>query len=254
MPDRSGPGSPTTALSTGELQGGSDKLATGAKPTFKMASGKVNIGTWNVRTLYACGKVNELEHELKRYQWDILGLVEMRWTGFGETTSEDGHKIWYSGEETQHERGVGFIVRREITGYILSCTPVSSRIISIRVSARPKNVTIIQVYAPTTDHEDHEIEEFYEQVESVIKKTPKKDLIIIQGDFNAKIGEDATRTGQALSVGTEQERPTTGDFACWSLRVAIGSPLPTPSTRTRSHDGQPGTHQTEWFTTKLTTF
>ena len=190
MPDRSGPGSPTTALSTGELQGGSDKLATGAKPTFKMASEKVNIGTWNVRTLYACGKVNELEHELKRYQWDILGLAEMRWTGFGETTSEDGHKIWYSGEETQHERGMGFIVRREITGYILSYTPVSSRIISIRVSARPKNVTIIQVYAPTTDHEDHEIEEFYEQVESVIKKTPKKDLIIIQGDFNAKIGED----------------------------------------------------------------
>ena len=96
MPDRSRPGSTTTALSTVELQGGSDKSATGAKPTLKLVYGKVNIGTWNVRTLNACGKVNELEHELKRYQWDIIGLAEMRWTGFGETTSEDGHKIWYS--------------------------------------------------------------------------------------------------------------------------------------------------------------
>ena len=102
-----------------------------------MVYGNINIGTWNVRTLNACGKVNELEHELKRYQWDIIGLAEMRWTGFGETTSEDGHKIWYSGDEARHQYGVGFIVRKEVTGYIMSCTPVSSRIITIRMSAKP---------------------------------------------------------------------------------------------------------------------
>ena len=53
------------------------------------------------------------------------------------------------------------------------------------------NVTIIQVYAPTSDHEDQEVEELYEQIENTLKKVPKKDLIIIQGDFNAKIGPDA---------------------------------------------------------------
>mgnify|MGYP006275504321 CR=1 FL=1 len=81
IPDRSRPGSPTTALSTDKHQGGGDKSATGAKDTFKLPSEKVTIGTWNVRTLYACGKVKELEHELKRYQWDIIGLseVEMDW-------------------------------------------------------------------------------------------------------------------------------------------------------------------------------
>lgn len=46
------------------------------------------IGTWNVCTLYACGKVKELTHELDRYRWDILGLAEVRWTGCGETTAE----------------------------------------------------------------------------------------------------------------------------------------------------------------------
>ena len=86
----------------------------------------------------------------------------MRWTAFRETTTEDGHKIWFSGEDTKHEYGVGFIVRKEVTGCIISYTPISSRIISIRVSAKPKNIIIIQVYAPTTEHDDQEVEEFYE--------------------------------------------------------------------------------------------
>ena len=196
MPDRSGPGKTTTALSADEPQGGSDKLATGTPPTFKLPTQKITIGTWNVRTLHACGKVQELEHELKRYQWDIIGLAEMRWIGFGEKTTDEGHRIWYSGGEVRHEYGVGFIVRKEVTGCVLSCTPVSNRIISLRISSRSKNITIVQVYAPTSDHDEQELEEFYEQVENVIKKIPKKDITIIQGDFNAKVGPDAYKDWQ----------------------------------------------------------
>ena len=135
--------------------------------------------------------MKELEHELSRYRWEIIGLSEVRWTGFGEMVTEDGHKMWFSGHETRHEHGVAFIVRKEVTGCILSCTPVSSRIITLRVSARPKNVTIVQAYAPTTDHEDQEVEAFYEELENTIKKIPKKDILIVQGDFNAKVGPDA---------------------------------------------------------------
>ena len=93
MPDRSGPGSTTTALTIDTTQGGSEKLATGAKTTFRLPTEEVTIGTWNVRTLHQCGKVQELEHELKRYKWDILGLSEVRWTGVGETGTEEGHKM-----------------------------------------------------------------------------------------------------------------------------------------------------------------
>ena len=57
---------------------------------------------------------------------------------------------------------------------------------SLRVAAKPKNITIVQVYAPTFTHTDEEIEEFYEQLEEAMKKTPKKDLIVVQGDWNAK--------------------------------------------------------------------
>ena len=220
MPDRSGPGLTTTALSIDELQGGGDKCDTEAKEprkTFKLTSEAANIGTWNVRTLYACGKPIELENELKRYRWDIIGLAEVRWTGSGETTTEEGNKIWYSGDELQHAHGAAFIVRKEVIGCIMSCTPVYSRIISIRVSARPKNITIIQVYAPTSDHDDQEVEEFYEALENTIKQAPRKDIIIIQGDFNAKVDKMRLRTGLEQLENLDWVKKTRGDSTFWNL-------------------------------------
>ena len=82
--DRSGRGSTTIAPSTGTLQGGGDKCTTGVRSRagIGLHAEKTIIGIWNVCTLYACRKVKELTHELTRYQWDILGLAEVRWTGF----------------------------------------------------------------------------------------------------------------------------------------------------------------------------
>ena len=93
MQDRSGPGQ-TTAAPTTFFQGGGDKCDTGRTTTaLKIATESVIIGTWNVRTLYACGKLAELEYELQTYRWNIRGLSEMRWTGLGEVNTEEGHKL-----------------------------------------------------------------------------------------------------------------------------------------------------------------
>ena len=191
IPDRSRPGQTTSARPIGSPQDGREKSATGVTETIKLQTQVTTIGTWNVRTLHACGKINELTHELERYRWDILGLAETRWTGLGETTTEEGHKMWFSGDEHKHQHGVAFLVRKEIVNCVLSCTPISSRVISIRISAKPHNLTIIQVYAPTSDHTDEEIEEFYELLDTAIAKTPKKDILFVQGDWNAKVGPDA---------------------------------------------------------------
>lgn len=210
MPDRSGPGSTTTARPIDSLQDGRDKLATEVKNNIKLPTQGTTIGTWNVRTLHACGRVAELTHELERYRWDVIGLSEVRWTGFGETTTDEGHKIWFSGDDKKHQHGVAFIVRKEIAGCVISCTPFSSRLISIRVSAKPHNMTIIQVYAPTADYEDEDIEEFYEQLEAVIAKVPKKDILVVQGDWNAKVGPDAFNdwagTVGRFGIGTTNDR------------------------------------------------
>ena len=69
--------------------------------------------------------------------------------------------------------------------------PVSSRIIALRISTKPKNLTLIQVYAQTSDHDNEEVEAFYKELEDTIKKTPNKDIVHVMGDFNAKIGPDA---------------------------------------------------------------
>jgi len=250
IPDRSRPGLPTTALSTDQHQGGSAKSATGVKTSLKLPREQITIGTWNVRTLYQCGKIKELEYELSRYKWDIIRLGKVRWTGFGETMTEEGNKIWYSGQEKHHQHGVAFIVRKEVVRCFISCTPASSRIISIQVSAKPKNITIIQIYAPSSDHADEEVEEFYEDLEETIMKIPKKDIIIIQGDFNAKVGPDSYNqwAGTVGEFGTGE----TNDRGLRLLEFACTPdlPLPVPSIPTSSQGGQPGMRQTARSITK----
>ena len=76
-------------------------------------------------------------------------------------------------------------------GAVLGCQPVSSRLISIRLRAAPFNITIIQVYAPTSGHDDSEVDHFYQKLQETIDHTPKKDILVVQGDWNAKVGKDA---------------------------------------------------------------
>ena len=110
IPDRSPPGSTRTALPTVHQDGGV-KYATGA--SSKLRGRDITIDTWNKRTLRAAGKLQELTHEMDRYRWDILGLCEIRWKNFGETTTEEEHKVFFSGKENRHEHGVGFLVHKD---------------------------------------------------------------------------------------------------------------------------------------------
>ena len=72
----------------------------------------------------------------------------------------------------------------------MGCHPVSSRLITIRLRAVPFNIKIVQAYAPTSDYDDNEVEEFYDQLQNVIDET-LKNILVVQGDLNAKVGSDA---------------------------------------------------------------
>ncbi len=102
------------------------------------ARNNIIVGTWNVRTLRAAGKLEELTHEMNRYLWNILGLCEVRWKNFGETSILEGHKLYFSGREDKHQHGVGSLS-------------------TFRLRATPFNFTIIQAYAPTSDYDDEEV-------------------------------------------------------------------------------------------------
>ena len=137
IPDRSPLGSKRTAPSAVHQNGGV-KHATGAPSKIRGRDNTIT-DTWNTRLLRAAGKFQELAHEMDRYRWNILGLCEMRWKNFGETTTVERHKVFCSGKEDKHEYGVGFLVHKDIMG----CRPVSSRLITIRLRAVPFNITIV---------------------------------------------------------------------------------------------------------------
>ena len=80
----------------------------------------------------------------------------------------------------------------------MGCLPVSSRFVTIRLRAVPFNITIVQVYAPTSDYDENKIEKFYDQLQIVVDQTPKKDILVVQGDWNAKVGKDACGNWQGI--------------------------------------------------------
>ena len=142
IPDRSPPGSTRTTPSAVHQDGGV-KYATGASSKIR-GRDNTTIGTWNTRTLRAACKLQELTHEMDRYGWNILGLCEMRWKNFGETTTKEGHKVFFSEKEDKHVHGIGFLFHKDIVNTVLGCRSVSSRLIIIRPRAVPFNITIVQ--------------------------------------------------------------------------------------------------------------
>ena len=101
-------------------------------------------------------------------------------------------------EEKKHEYVIGFLVHKNIMKSVMGCRPISSRLISIRLRADPFNNTVMQVYAPTTDYSDDQIEDFYRQLQRIIDQAPKKDILIVQGDWNVKVGKDTQENWQDI--------------------------------------------------------
>ena len=100
----------------------------------------------------------------------------------------EGYTYIYSGGD-KHEHGVGFMIKSSIEKSLLGYWPVSSRNIMLKLRAKPFDIAIIQTYAPTSSYSEEEIEEHYEEVEMMIKEVKSTDVLIITGDFNAKMGK-----------------------------------------------------------------
>ncbi len=162
---------------------------------LKLAKNTLIVATWNVQTLWAAGKLELLRNEMKRFRYDIIGISEVRWTGKGETPQ--GDFIW-SGEETSHIRGVDLLLSKQAQKALIGYNPISSRIISARFDATPFKISVIHVYAPTSSSSEEEIEAFYDHIEDTLAKTDKKEIIILTGDWNAKIANDNTDWKSAM--------------------------------------------------------
>ena len=142
---------------------------------------------------------------MARVNADILGNSELRWTGMGEFNL-DGHYIYYCGQESLRRYGVAIMVNKRVQNAVLGCNLKNDRMLSVRFQSKPFNITIIQVYAPTSNAEEVEVEDFYEDLQDLLEWTPKKDVLFIIGDWNAKVGSQETPgvTGK-FGVGVQNE-------------------------------------------------
>ena len=133
------------------------------------------------------GKLEVVKQEMARVNVDILGISELKWTGMGEFNSDD-HYIYYCGQKSLRRNGVAIIVKKRVWNAVLGCNLKNYRMISVYFQGKPFNITVIQVYAPTSNGEEAEVERFYEELQVLLEPIPKKDVFFIIGDWNAKIG------------------------------------------------------------------
>ena len=132
------------------------------------------IGTWNVRFMNQ-GKLQVVKQEMARVNIDILGISELKWIGMGEFNSDD-HYTYYHGEKSLRRNGVALVVSKRVQNAVLGCNLKNASMTSVRFQGKPFNITVIQVYAPTSNAEEAEVERFCEDLQDLLELTPKKKM------------------------------------------------------------------------------
>ena len=171
------------------------------------------------------GKLEAVKEELARVSINILGISELKWTRMGEFNSND-HYIYYCGQESLRINGLTIIVNKRIQNAVLGCNLKKDRMISVRFQGKPFNITVTQVYAPTSNPEEAEAERFYEDLQDLLELTPQNDVLCIIGDWNAKVGSQETPgvTGK-FGLGIRNEAGQTLTEFCQENALVIANTL-----------------------------
>ena len=127
------------------------------------------------------GKLDVVKQEMARVNIAILGISGLNWTGMGKYNTDD-HYIYYCRQESLRRNGVGFMVNKRVRNAVLACNLKNDRMISVCFQDKPFDPTVIQVYVPTTDVKEVEVDRFCGDLQDLLEFTPKKDVFFIIGD------------------------------------------------------------------------
>ena len=119
------------------------------------------------------GKLEVVKQEMARVNIDILGISELKWTWMGKFNS-DNHYIYYCGQESLRRNGRTIIVNKRVWNAIFGCSLKDGSMISVHFQGKPFNITVIQVYAPTSNAEEAVVEWFYEDLQDLLTSTQKR--------------------------------------------------------------------------------
>ena len=103
---------------------------------------------------------------------DILVISELKWTEMGEFNTSD-HYIYYCGQKSLRRNGIALTINKRVRNAVLGCN-LKNRMTSVTFQGKPFNITVIQVYAPTSNNEEAEVEQFYEDLQDLLELTLKK--------------------------------------------------------------------------------
>jgi len=125
---------------------------------------------------------------MQKNEVSILGVSEVQWKGQGEIRSGD-YTVYYSGGE-RAEKSVAIVVHKCVVRSVVKKIVYNDRIIAIKLQAEPINILMMQVYMPTSEYEDDEVEKLYGIIEVILEEHGKGNKnIIIMGDWNSVVGD-----------------------------------------------------------------
>ena len=143
----------------------------------------------------------------------------------GEFNSDD-HYIYYCGQESLRRNGVAITVNKRVLNAVLGCSLKNDRMISVHFQGKPFNITVIQAYAPTSNAEEAEVEWFYEDLQDLLELTPKKDVLFIIGDWNAKVGrQEIPRITVKYGLGVQNKVSQRLTEFCQKTALVIANTL-----------------------------
>ena len=107
--------------------------------------------------------------------------------GWNDEFYSDDHYIYYYGQESLRRNGVAIMVNKRVRNSVLGCNLKNNRMISVCFQGKPFNITVVQVYVPTSNAEEAEVERFYEDLQDLLELTTKTDVVFIIGDWTTKV-------------------------------------------------------------------
>ena len=224
----------TEAVGNNNMTSGWQTACKPGRPRLLNSSRSTKICTWNVQTMYQAGKAENIIREMTKYNIDVLGVTESRWTGSGDFKHLSGMRILYSGHQDEalgHHQGVALMLTTNASKALISWLPHGPRIMEayFKTSNKKINLRLILVYAPTEDKDVEVKNNFYDQLDKVYREGHKeKDVTMLLGDLNAKVGDNNENMEEVMGSHGLGSMNDNGDRLvsfCTEHKLVIGGTL-----------------------------